>query len=358
MTKAPWIGIAFAAVWACGGGGGNTPPDAVGIDGHALADATPTTMIINGSGTGHYVTDTTVQDATVDFSRATVTSYTLAGSGFDVQTGSGTSAGTFSVPVDEGATEWDLRIGFGPNAPIHLIGNSTAPDLSSYLLGRKDQAYPTMSTPVTLSATGLAAWGTDDDLEMFSSNAGSIVFSPQAQFSTALAAGATAFTNQAIDWLANGTPLIDSSKGDVAVMYQLGTKTSGTDSYSALSKLGSVSNLTISDGQPASATFALAAVPQDESLTFTWKRSMFDALSTEGGPGAGTPIEELLIDALPGATARGAFSSAAPDLVEFIDLPEGATDLTETFTYGNPFVTGSTKWDEYVAVYYLFTVNR
>jgi hypothetical protein len=219
-------------------------------------------------------------------------------------------------------------------------------------------AFATTGTPITLSATGLAAWGSNDDLELFSSNSGGIFFGAQATFSPALSGGATSFTNQLVPWTNQALQLVDSSMGDTIQLLQLSTKSSGTDKYAALARLGTSSTFTQTDGQTGTLSLALAAVAQNKSLTVHWKRSQFEALRASAGPGAtdAANLSLLAIDALPGATAHGFYSNTV-DLVEFTHPPTGTTDLDETFAYGNPFSTGGAPWDEFVVVQHQFNAT-
>src|SRR5439155_1020284 len=87
--------------------------------------------------------------------------------------------------------------------------------------------------------------------------------------------------------------------------------------------------------------------------------SQFDALKAQVGPNAApfAGSQLLGIDALPGAKVRGFYGFiGAPDLVEVLSPPAGVTDLDLTFTYGNPFTTGGTAWDEFVIARYEFHV--
>jgi hypothetical protein len=341
----------IAALAAGCGGGGHSNPDAPPID--TAPDTGTATMDIHGTGTVHNVTDTGVVDAPRDFSQnITFSSFTPTASGFDQQLGTGKADGTFTVPVGLNASTWDLAANFGGVQSTIIAGNSTAPDLSFFNFGRGDVTFPSQSTVVTLNLTGLTAWQDTDDFEIMSSNAGAVLFSPQFLFATLPTAGDTAITAQTVDWSLFGVPLVDASKGDSTVMYQLSTKTTGADSYGALAKLGTTS-LTLADGQPATVTLALTAVTQNKTLTTHWKRSQFEALRAQAGPSAADGPQVIAIDALPGATARG-FYGSAPDLVEF--FPTGTTDIDDTFTYGNPFSTGGTAWDEWAILRYPFNV--
>ncbi len=352
--------LLVSALAACGSS--SSKPDALivnpmdGSNGSG-SDAAVPTMNINGTSTAHFVTDSGVMDLMPNLSNVTFASVTpnTAGTAFVHESGTGNSDGTFVVPVPQGATSWDLGFTFQAGAALSfMVGNSTSPDLSQFILGRPDVAIASGPTTLTVSATGLTAWATTDDLELFSSNAGAIFFSPQNEFTTPLAAGNTTITSQPVSWTDQTVNLVDGTKGDSLMLFQLTQKTSGTDTYSALTKLGSTTGLTQTSGQSSDVSFTLAAVPQNETLAVHWKRSQFEALAAQGGPGAvDDGLSLLALDAMPGATTRGFFANA-PDLVEFTHPPTGSTDIDETFTYGNPFTTGGTAWDEFLIISYQF----
>ena len=352
MTTHKPLSIAAALLAACGSS--SSHPDAH-TDG--AGDGPAPTMTITGTGTFHAQDDTKVVDAQFNFANATITSITPDGAGFDHRSGMG-AAGSFTVPVGQGAPSWDLAVQFGPSLPAYLVGNSTAPDYSQFVFGRLDATSPMQATVVTMNITGMTAWAAGDDLEIMASNSGAIVFSPQTTFATPPKANDTSVQAQTYDWTTQNSALVEASKGDSAKVFQLVAKTSGADTYAAIARLGTATGFTMTDGQPATMTAALTAVTQNKTLTVHWKRSQFAALASQAGASATAASQVLVVDALPGATARGFYAfTGAPDLVEFVNPPAGSTDLDETFAYGNPFSTGGTAWDEFVIAPYQFNVG-
>ena len=318
-------------------------------------------MAIHGTATEHDITDTGVVDRADDLSAMQFISITPTKSGFEHHVGIGSTDGTFVVPVGFGASTWDLGatvnafdsggvIGSGP--PTFLVGSTTSPDFSRFHLGRGDASLPKNTTTVTVNASGLNSWQTNDDLEIMASNAGAIIFSPHASFATPLAAGATTIA-QSFAWPVT-VPLVDAGKGDATVLFQDVTQAPGTGvQYRALAKLGTATQFTTTDGAPAIMNVVLADVPRTETLTLHFKHDQFEALAPQIGPGAIPSAEGVFIDALPGAATRG-FFAGAPDLVECSRA--GFTDLDIAFTYANPFTTMGTAWDEWVIAYEQFTV--
>ena len=318
---------------------------------------------IHGTATEHDITDTGVVDRAADLSAMEFISITPTKSGFEDHVGTGSTDGTYVVPVGFGASTWDLGVtqhsqdGAGLTvmtsfAQTFLVGISSSPDLSRFHLGRGDASPPKSTTTVTMNVTGLDTWQLDDDLEIISSNAGAGVFTPQGGFATPLASGATTIA-QSFTWPAT-VPLVDTSKGDTTVLFQLVTEAPGTAiQYRALAKLGTATQFTEIDGAPAVMNVALADVSRTETLTVHFKHDEFEALIPQIGPGAMPYLETVLIDALPGALTRG-FLGFSPDLVTCSRA--GSTDLDISFTYANPFTTMGTAWDEWVIAYEEFTV--
>jgi hypothetical protein len=338
---------------ACGGG---HPSE---VDGPPPVDTPPDmgtqTMDVHGVGTlFNVVDDGSIVTRLRDFSQVRFTSFSPTTNGFDQRSGTGRSDGTFVVPVDQGVPAWQLEVQLESGANQILVGNAQTPDLTEYRLGRPDQTLPTQSTPVTLAATGLAAWQDTDSLQILSSNAGATIFDVQLGFATPPTAGSTS-VNQDFDWQLQFAPLVDAAKGDKTQVYQLVTKPLGAEHYIALARLGSTATFTTTDGAPATLGVALAAVPQNKTLAIHFKRSQFEAMRAEAGPGATASTTQLFaIDALPGASSHGFYASAS-DLVISSPTP-AATDLDQTFVYGNPFSTNGTAWDEFAIVYYQFDV--
>jgi hypothetical protein len=319
-----------------------------------MADA-PTTMVVRGTATHHFVTDIGEVDRPEDFSAATFASFTPTASGFERRTGGGAADGTFAVPVGIGATAWQLEVLFDPRGPrVFFVSSADRLDLSSFVLGRPDRRFPSLPTTVTINATGLSPWQLSDLIGIVSPNVGALV--SDAQSRTTPAPGDTAIAGHVIAW---PTTLIDAAKGDTTTMFQLVAKTTGTGSprYVALAKSGPATGFTMVNGSPATMTVALADVPQSRTIAVHVKRSQFDALRAQTGPGA-LPAElfeqSIFIHALPQFRRRG-FFAGAPRLV--VSFPaEGTLDYDRTFIYGNPFRTGGVAWEEFAVVRYNFSV--
>jgi len=321
----------------------DAPPDA------------PATMIVHGTGTLHWIGDRETVDRPFDLSRMTFTSFTPTASGFERRTGTGSADGTFEVPVGLGAPSWQLGFNATGQPPRFLVGNALRPDLSTFLLGRPDRRFPAQPTSLTINATGLAPWQLAHELGILSSNAGALLLGTQV---VPIDVGDTAIAGKTTDWF---EPLIDAAKGDTALVFQLSDKNAdppGSNGfYVALTKAGVAAPFAMTEGAATAMTVALADVPQSRALTVHVRRSQFDALRAQVGPGAQparTFQHSLFIHALPRAQQRG-FFDAAPRVARFFGS-EGTADYDQSFLYGNPFQTAGVGWDEFVVARHGFFV--
>ena len=350
------MAVGLGVAMACGGSSGATRDAANGADG-AGGDArggidAATTFLVHGVATTTFLADAGMTVVPIDLATAEVSAISLdVSSGSTVRlTGAGSSDGTFVVPIESGDSSWFVGLGNGVQT-TYLAGAIDHPDFGSVTLGRSDAQPASAGTTVALTATGLQPWGASDDLELLSSNAGAIEFSPQLHFATPPRGGDTAITAQLFPWSGN---LVDAGAGDTVIAWQLATATSGSASYAGLASAGTVTDFTQASGSTASLSVALAPVPQ-EALALTWQVGAFEALRASAGSGAVDALSNILvIDALPDL-AETASAVAAPDLVE-MQVPADRGNLAATVRYGNPFATAGSAWDEFVFVKYKFEV--
>jgi len=101
-------------------------------------------------------------------------------------------------------------------------------------------------------------------------------------------------------------------------------------------------------------SIAMTNVAADETLTTQWKRSQYEAFGPQVGPATMPSTQYFAIDALYLAHNFG-FYGSAPDLVSMFPV-SGTTDLDDTFSYGNPFLTDNVPWDEWLIAGYEFDV--
>lgn len=281
---------------------------------------------ITGTDIDVYLTDSGVVMMPNDLTTAMIKATTAS----MVYPGTGMANGTFLVPLVPPDTEY---------TETGIIGTMTTKARTLTLgftnLGRVDQAPATMPTTVSISATGMDAWTTGDYIEVYSSNADAVTAFTDADFTAGPMAGATALTATTVDWTATGSGLIKASKGDSALVEQFHQQTSGSTNYFALTKSFTVSNLEMTDGQPATITGTFAAGTA-QSDTFDWKGSQFAAhfAETHADTSAVTTIDEMV---QPFAGTHG-FTGGGADLLQL--TPPTADATIGPLAYTNPVLGG------------------
>ena len=227
-----------------------------------------------------------------------------------------------------------------PSAPYYLrfddsylFGSAKSFDLGYWVGGRPDQARPTKTTMLQMNLTNAAPWAAGDALELFSMNAGTAVFRLETVFNPG--AGATSL-NGAFDLskVAFGG-LIDSTKGDDAFLIQLVADSNNGVPYQRLATLASFAPFSMQDGVGSTIAAAMTAVPQSGSLPVAWSRSQFAQYRTAVNPNATADVDAFSVFAMPWGTDHGWYTST-PDVV-VVNPPAGASDVSLTATYGNPF---------------------
>jgi hypothetical protein len=312
-----------------------------------VADDNAATVTIHGTGILYGHTATGIRQMPIDLSSNLFASY--SGTPLEQELGAGSANGTFEVPVQPGATSWDLETDVVFGSPYLAVGDARHPDVDQHVLGRLDGVAPTTETDVTLNIAGLDAWTDGDETELMVANNGDIVYAPETEFAAPPADGGTTSTGT-IDWSQQFPPdvLVNAHAGDVASLEQLVMRSSGSESYQALDRYATAAPFTQSDGAPSTVAFSLASVHQ-ESHPMRWRGAAFEAMASEVGAGA-TDLpggQAVFIDALPDAAQFG-FYTNAPDLAIYTPSAS-ASNLALTLEYGNPY-----HWDELVSMNYLF----
>lgn len=308
------------------------------------------TMTLYGVATTHSVSDSGVTDAPSDLSSVHFSSFSSASGALERHDGTGTANGTFTVPVEPGATDWQLGYQFGTGTPEFVVSHAISPDFSLFQWGRADRALPTLQTNVTLTLTGLTAWQTTDSLQLMSSNVGAVVYNLDHWTPDRITPGMTSLANETLDWKSTRAPLIDAAKGDKTQIYQLVTDAAGD--YLALGKLATLTNFTTTDGAPSTLTADLNEVRQDKTFTLHFEGSLFEEMRTAVGPDAEPAFQMFIIRAFPDSNLHRSF---APTLMRL--FARGApTDLDRTVAYANPFSTGGVPWDELAVIEYVVDV--
>src|SRR5580693_7063902 len=121
-----------------------------------VADDNAATVTIHGTGILYGHTATGIRQMPIDLSSNLFASY--SGTPLEQELGAGSANGTFEVPVQPGATSWDLETDVVFGSPYLAVGDARHPNVDQHVLGRLDGVAPTTETDVTLNIAGLDAW--------------------------------------------------------------------------------------------------------------------------------------------------------------------------------------------------------
>lgn len=247
--------------------------------------------------------------------------------------GTGAADGSFTVAgVPQGA--YTLRVG-----GAYVVTSSRAPDLGSDIQGRPDPVAANTSTFLSVDLQGLASWQGSDFMEVYSPGTALYAAGTNAlvQSGTPLTVGAQRWTQTLKYSGMENAVLVDASAGDQVTFHQLSAKTDSTYgapiSYNAATR-AFTAPLVVTQGNTASFTGTMTALPQDTSLTLDLRAPDFEALRTEVHPNATVVRHDLYFIAVPDGT-RGGYA-LAPDLLT-CSLPAGSPYRVYSFVYGNPY---------------------
>lgn len=252
---------------------------------------------------------------------------------------------------------WEVRRG---DARDYVPAAATPPDVSVYHFGRSDVAFPTSETRVAVELSGLA-WHDGDSLELVTPNVGLAISGLETHLAYPKA-GATALGGQSFDWKNAFSPSLDAARGDVTWVAQMASAAADAGSYySVLTRAGTASGFTVTDGQPSTLAATLAPIAQDRGLALHWKGSEFAALAAQAGPGARpAPFPALSIRTLPEPLAQNnnfadTLYMYLPSVVELGPI-RGSEDFVQDIRYGNPFASNNARWTELVTMVYAMPV--
>ncbi|GMT98688.1 hypothetical protein KH5H1_28070 [Corallococcus caeni] len=267
-----------------------------------------------------------------DQSATSVVAYTRDSTtgAFTAYPGTGSADGTISVPnVPSGRIY--LKLG-----SRYLVSTSRAFDLGSTEWGR-DGTFVSQPTPVTVSATGLSPWQSDDYLEVYSLNAGAFGYVNRGVTGFPLA-GATSLSGLSFNYADMLNPvLLDSSRGDLFSLAQMRLQTSANGvPYRAMHKV-LVTSMTQVEGQPVTVSGTFTQPVATGTFAVDWRRSAFEALRTQVNPGAVSTYNEIWMSARPAALSSAFASISGQPLLVKLNPDSLRTDIvTGSMTYNNP----------------------
>ena len=280
-----------------------------------------------------------VLDLPEDLESRTVTLYLdAADGGLEIRSARGTDAGTFTIPsVPDG--RFILAVADA------LISTTTRQlHLGANFAGRPGVFAANPGEGLRLTASNLAPWTQDDELQLTSWNAGIDAFSttqsPHTMREHAPDAGDTSLGELWLDL--EGYGVVEASKGDDLTLLQLSAHSSaGGLTWKSVTRAAPL-GVDFLLNQPTPVTVALADVPQ-RPVTARFDVTSFEAARADVHPDA-VPLEaRWLLDAHLGAFGPNTISTGAPDLA-IVSAGPDAGGVALDLTWGNPFPSSFTPF--------------
>ncbi|MDP1915457.1 MAG: hypothetical protein Q8L14_04365 [Myxococcales bacterium] len=225
--------------------------------------------------------------------------------------------------------------------------------LSYESLGRIDGAMAGASTTLTVNATGMTAWNsTNHFMSLYSSNAGVAMEAFSLYTASTPFGGETSF-NFAIPWdlysTQLATPMLDSTRGDSAIVTQMGADSTGEYRILGAATAGSVAMVS---GQ-ANTTTAALTIPPSSNTPLDVNLASFSAAATDFTTGTEATL------AVEFNTGPKALHERGADGLAFVWgwYPQAGvpSTLPNPVSYPNPFPS---TWGTTVVVQYGNGVSR
>jgi len=296
----------------------------------------PATQTVTGTEIGHYKNG----PLPVDLSTVAVAAYVPNGSGgYNVISGSGSSAGTFTINnVPSGF--YLLQLGSS-----YLVTSNTVVD-ADFISDFRSNAVPAnSSTTVTFDLTNLNSWQGSDVFEMVCPNN-----SAYTEFDGTL--GETAFVGTFPYAPFFTVDLSDASQGDRYVILQLSTQNVGGLLFTGAARAFFPPKFTQAQGSDTQISGKLVTLPQTDEFEANINGADLTAQALAANPNATLIGTNVVLDAYPGSVAKGERTST-PDLVGYnlSFFSSGANITTNTdfgkVSYGNPFPATWPLYDLY-----------
>ena len=262
---------------------------------------------------------------------------------------------SFTIPASPSGHYWLNASG------VYLWTNTNLFDMGNYVGGvpSSSQTYPTVSTPVSFTTTGLPAWDSSKDGLIFMDFNSNTYVDPLELSGGSLAASATSLSGLKLDWFSNPgkmtLPLLNTANGSYPEIIDFADGTSGTETYTAAKAYAFPTPVSITNG--ASTTIAGTFATSTSAYNLDWNLADFTK------PASGVAASPTLTDAFfyylavpgpkpedwqagnwlpllwynPSSLSLGSVSldnllvaTAAPN---WQALSYGEADFSETFTY-------------------------
>ncbi len=274
-----------------------------------------------------------------------------ASGGFDTLAGQGNSDGTFSIKNVPVGYYW---LKFGRS---YLWTNSDNVEWVFDNYGRADAVYPgTQPTNLAMTATGLNPWQGTDELFWSVPNQGLTLSTYGiAGITNPPNPGDSSLTNYTMEFVQNGFPLLDATKGDQGYLTQLTSRVASGQTYRALGKVFTLPATTMTDGATTNANGGFLDISQSSILRLNWKRSALAAMTTSVNPNATVSQTEFGLWLSPLGTGVGIPSDAFQLFTYDSGDVNATTDLDlGDLPYGNPFPA---SWTPLVETYFTWTIS-
>jgi hypothetical protein len=282
---------------------------------------------VTGTDIGHYSNGT----VPVDLSAVKVVAYVPTGAGgYNVIPGTGTSAGTFSIPnVPSGY--YLLQVGTS-----FLVTNNTVVD-EDFAYGYRSNGVPANpSTELTFDLANLESWQDTDVFEMVCPNNGAY---GELFYETE---GATSFTGTFPYAQFAPENLSNASQGDRYAFLQLDTQNLGGFAFAGLSRSFFPPKFTQAEGSDTPVNGTLTTIPQIHEFEANVNGADLTSQVLAANPNVTLLNTSIFLDAYPGSLAKWATTST-PDLagynVGWFSYGPNITTNTDfgKVLYGNPF---------------------
>ncbi|HXM22284.1 MAG TPA: hypothetical protein VN948_13590 [Terriglobales bacterium] len=291
------------------------------------------TRTVSGTRIGHYEDGPVPVDLSV---RPVAANVPDGSGGYTVISGSGTSAGAFTIPnVPVGF--YLLRLG-----SFYVWTRNSVVDADFHWDFRSTGVMADSNSTMTFDLTHLRAWRSTDFFEVVCPNNAAFDLFPGT-------VGETTFTGT-FPYIGN---LSDASLGDQYYMFQLMTQKVKGYSFTALGRYIAPPKFTQQQGSDTAIDGRLRTIAQTGKFEANVNGADLAAQTMAANPKAVMTDTTILLDVYPGTMAKG-FGTSTPDLVAY-NFGTGEPFITTNgdlgqILYGNPFPPA--KWPLFASYSY------
>lgn len=181
--------------------------------------------------------------------------------GYTTLTGAGTASGTFAIPnVPPGA----YYLQFSATGHTYLWTSASNIDAGSAFLGRAKATTANTGSLLNFNLTNMSAFQNNDDIEVYSPNAGGCENFEIVSCNLTLPANSSTTYSGSADW--SGNSLIDSNQGDTLYVLKLSTTVQNGISFVALTDLYTNSSFVQNNGTATAVSGAFTSLSPTSTL--------------------------------------------------------------------------------------------